>query len=87
MQDDLLGTAFARIISQLQQMTQEHGTLEVALEQHSTNIARGSFYLWYCKFKQIFAYIIYHKIRDFFHVWVLVYFLNSGNERKAFEDI
>lgn len=47
MQDDLLGAAFARIVSQLQQMTQEHGTLEVTLEQHSTNIARGSFYLWY----------------------------------------
>lgn len=47
MQDDLLGTAFARIVSQLQQTTQEHGTLEVALEQQSTNIARGSFYLWY----------------------------------------
>lgn len=47
MQDDLLGTAFARIVSQLQQMTQEHGTLEVALEQYSTNIVSGSFYLWY----------------------------------------
>lgn len=47
MQDDILGTAFARIVSQLQQITQEHGTLEVALEQHSTNIARGTFYFWY----------------------------------------
>lgn len=47
MQDDILGTAFARIVSQLQQITQEHGTLEVALEQHSINIARGTFYFWY----------------------------------------
>lgn len=47
MQDDLLGAAFARIVSQFQQITQEHGTLEVALEQHSTNIASGSFYVWY----------------------------------------